>query len=179
MITNRHRKRKTDSIIYSILLAILLPVFAERPVAETTPILSPADTAAPIVTHTPLPSATPTPRPTLTFTPAPAITPTPDPYAGLTIADLRARDYGGGELQMESTLEVTNAFTRTLIYYLSDGLTIYSFMNVPQGQGPFPVALVLHGYIPPERYYTVAYTARYADALARAGYLVIHPNLRN
>jgi dipeptidyl aminopeptidase/acylaminoacyl peptidase len=39
--------------------------------------------------------------------------------------------------------------------------------------------LTLHGYIDPEIYTTVAYSTRYADSLARAGYLVIHPNLRN
>ena len=52
-------------------------------------------------------------------------------------------------------------------------------MNVPQGEGPFPVVLVLHGYVDPARYNTLTYTTGYADALARAGYLVIHPNFRN
>ena len=37
----------------------------------------------------------------------------------------------------------------------------------------------MHGYIPPAQYNTLAYTTRYADALARAGYLVFHPNYRN
>ena len=56
---------------------------------------------------------------------------------------------------------------------------MHLFMNTPQGEGPFPMALVMHGYIPPENYQTIAYTTRYADALAQAGYLVIHPNYRN
>jgi dipeptidyl aminopeptidase/acylaminoacyl peptidase len=76
-------------------------------------------------------------------------------------------------------LAVTTAFTRSLVSYPSEGLTLYGFMNVPQGSGPFPVALMMHGYIPPEQYNTIAYTTRYADALAQAGYLVIHPNYRN
>lgn len=107
------------------------------------------------------------------------LTPTPDPYAGLTIADLSARAYGGGKLAVVQQLSVTESFSRTLISYPSDGLNIYGFMNEPFGQGPFPVALVLHGYIPPENYGTIAYTTRYADFLARSGYLVIHPNYRN
>ena len=37
----------------------------------------------------------------------------------------------------------------------------------------------LAGYIPPDEYETVTYTRRYADALAEAGYFVIHPNFRN
>ena len=97
----------------------------------------------------------------------------------MTIADLAAREYGGGEIHVEEVLAVTAAFTRTLITYPSDGLTIYGFINVPQGEGPFPAVLVLHGYIDPDIYTTVAYTTRYADALARAGYIAIHPNLRN
>jgi uncharacterized protein len=39
--------------------------------------------------------------------------------------------------------------------------------------------LALHGYVDPARYTTLTYTTGYADALARAGYLVIHPNFRN
>lgn len=158
--------------------------------AQASPTLAPTAAPAtvtppPTVTQTAPPTATsPPPDPTETAPPAatatPTLTPTPDPYAGLTIADLAARSYGqGGELEVVQQLAVTESFTRTLVTYPSDGLTIYGFMNVPFGRGPFPVALVLHGYIPPENYGTIAYTTRYADALARAGYLVIHPNYRN
>ena len=52
-------------------------------------------------------------------------------------------------------------------------------MNIPQGEGPFPIVIAIHGYIDPQVYRTLDYTTGYADALARAGYLVIHPNLRN
>jgi len=134
-------------------------------------------------TQTPSPPATSSPTltaaPTFTASPTAAPTSTPDPYAGLTIAHLASRTYGGGELTVEDTLAVTGAFTRTVIRFPSDGLNIYGFMNVPQGEGPFPVALVLHGYIDPAQYDTLAYTTRYANVLAQAGYLTLHPNLRN
>jgi dipeptidyl aminopeptidase/acylaminoacyl peptidase len=118
---------------------------------------------------------TPAPLPTIQPALAP---PTPDRYAGLTIADLTARAYGEGELRVEQVLEVTATFTRTLITFPSDGLTVYGFMNIPQGEGPFPVVIVNHGYIDPAVYRTLAYTTRYADALASAGFIAIHPNLR-
>jgi dipeptidyl aminopeptidase/acylaminoacyl peptidase len=105
-------------------------------------------------------------------------TPTPDPYAGLGIDDLAARFFGRGELQIDQTLSTTPTFTRLLISYPSDDLTIYGFMDVPEGQGPFPVIIALHGYIDPAQYGTLDYTTHYADALAQAGYLVLHPNLR-
>jgi dipeptidyl aminopeptidase/acylaminoacyl peptidase len=82
-------------------------------------------------------------------------------------------------VRAEKVLAVTDAFTRTLISYPSDGLTIYGFMNTPHGgNGPFPVVIASHGYIEPSQYTTLDYTTRYADALARAGFLVLHPNLR-
>lgn len=105
-------------------------------------------------------------------------TPTPDPYAGMGIEDLAARSYGQGDLQIQQTLGTTPDFTRFLFSYPSDGLTIYGFMNVPPGAGPFPVIVALHGYIDPAEYGTLDYSTRYADDLARAGYLVLHPNLR-
>ncbi len=111
-------------------------------------------------------------------TPTAAPSPTADPYAGLSIDHLAARSYGGGELQIIEAMETNEAFTRFLIVYPSDGLRIYGFMNAPHGQGPFPVVIAVHGYINPGVYTTLDYTTRYADALASAGYLVIHPNLR-
>ena len=124
---------------------------------------------------------------TLTLTGAPTQAPaatatstaTPDPYPGLSLASLLIRSYGGGELSVVETLAVNSYFTRTLVVYPSDGLNIYGFMNVPRrGEPPYPVVIAIHGYIDPTIYATLDYTTRYADALARAGYLVLHPNLR-
>src|SRR5260221_4008814 len=56
-------------------------------------------------------------------------------------------------------------------------------MNVhstaPRNRSAYPVIIALHGYIDPSQYQTLDYTTRYADSLAGAGYLVLHPNLRN
>jgi dipeptidyl aminopeptidase/acylaminoacyl peptidase len=136
--------------------------------------LLPGDAAGAGSLSTPDSAAGPPP----TAIPDPPLTLTPDPYAGYTIDDLAARKYGGGTLEIEAPLTANDAFVRTLVHYPSDGLRIYGCMDVPRGQGPFPVAIVLHGYIPPYRYHTVTYTVRYVDALARAGYIAIHPNLR-
>ena len=99
-------------------------------------------------------------------TPSPSATSTPDAYAVLTIDALGARPYGGGLIEIVETLETTDSFTRYLIAYPSDGLTLYGYMNVPHVGDNFPVALVLHGYIDPDEYETVAYTRRYADAVS-------------
>lgn len=105
--------------------------------------------------------------------------PLPRRYANLTINALAERSYGGGIVTVHETMAQTQDFTRYLISYPSDNLTIYGFMNIPTTPGPFPVIVAVHGYVEPEVYGTIDYTARYADDLTRAGYLVLHPNLRN
>lgn len=120
----------------------------------------------------------PTPLPTPTLTSTPTIAPTPDPYFPYTIEYLRSRTYGGGEIEFLEVMEQNVLFTRYFIRYPSDGLTIYGFANVPNGEGSHPVIIALHGYIDPAVYHTLDYTTRYADALANAGYVVLHPNLR-
>src|SRR5512133_632404 len=134
---------------------------------------------APTPTTIPLPSSTPTltPTPAPTLTPSPS--PTPDPYAKYTIEGMRSRTYGGGEIQVLEKSEENSVFTRYMIQYPSDGLTIAGFMDVPKGDGPFPVIIALHGYVSPSIYATLDYTTHYADVLASNGYLVLHPNLRN
>ena len=136
--------------------------------SPTAPATSAPETATPA-------AGGPTVEPTTTRAP----TATEDPYATLTIDALARRGYGGGLLEITDTLETNDAFTRYEIKYPSDGLEIYGFMNVPNEGDNFPVALVLHGYIDPDEYDIVPYTRRYADALAEAGYFVIHPNFRN
>ena len=160
------------------------PTFVPQPQSEPEPTLLPTESnqsvelqgeIAPSPTAVQLPTSTSVP-PTATLAQP---TPTPDLYAELTIDALTARSYGSGELDIIDTLEEGEIFTRYLITYPSDGLTVYGFMNVPNEGNDFPVALVLHGYIDPADYDTIAYTRRYADALAEAGYFVIHPNFRN
>lgn len=141
-----------------------------------TPLVLPAPA---VYTPSPLPVvASPTALVTPSLEELPTLSPTPDPYAGLSIDDLAQRSYGGGQVEILETLAVNSYFTRTLIAYPSDGLTIYGFLNIPQGEGSFPVVIASHGYIEPELYSTLDYTTRYADGLARAGFMVLHPNLR-
>lgn len=147
--------------------------------ANRPPEIKVTDPATPLPpTQTSTPASTP--APTSTWMPLPpALTPTPDKFAGLRITDLIVRSYGGGQLLILKTLSDNIAFTRYLVAYPSDGLNIFGFMNVPKkGQGPYPVVIAVHGFVDPSHYQTLDYTTSYADSLARAGFLVIHPNLR-
>lgn len=101
---------------------------------------------------------------------------TVNPYS---LEALAGREYGQGELRVEYPWHNEPEFTRYYITYDSDGLNIHGFVNIPTGKGPFPVVIALHGYIPASEYETLDYSTRYADAIARKGYIVLHPNLRN
>lgn len=151
-----------------------LPTAAPQPTAFPTEQVQPTRTLEP-PTATAEPTAVPTGVPTATAT--------PDPYGPYTIEALRQRPYGGGAVEVIEVLAENSWFTRYLFRYPSDGLWIYGFLNVPvpdgpAGSGPYPVIIALHGYIDPAIYETIDYTTGYADALARAGYIVFHPNLR-
>jgi dipeptidyl aminopeptidase/acylaminoacyl peptidase len=154
---------------------LLVTILAVVTLASCVPALQ-TPVATPTLTAFPLPTVTqlPTPFPTLT----PTLSPTPDPYSAWTIDQLRARTYGGGQIEFLEVMEQNLYFTRYLIRYPSDGLNIYGFANVPNEEGPYPVIIALHGYIDPSIYNTLDYTTRYADVLASAGYIVLHPNLR-
>jgi dipeptidyl aminopeptidase/acylaminoacyl peptidase len=95
-----------------------------------------------------------------------------------TIEGLRAREYPGGTIQIRAVLTYTNVFTRYYIDYPSDDLNITGIMQIPQGQGPFPVIVLNHGYIAPRRYWSGADTWRAAEYLNSRGYLTIAPDFR-
>ncbi len=156
------------TLLLMVLLAYFLPACGGTAPITSTLIATATETQTPLPTYTAKATATA----------LPTTTPTPEPYWEYSIASLRSRTYGGGQIEITQTLGENSAFTRHYFRYDSDGLSIYGFANVPHGEGPFPVIIALHGYIEPEIYQTLDYTTHYADALASAGFLVLHPNLR-
>ncbi|HKI54000.1 MAG TPA: hypothetical protein VJ987_07725, partial [Anaerolineales bacterium] len=81
-----------------------------------------------------------TPSPIPTVTPTSTTVPTTEeliyPY---TIDGLREHDFQSGEINIRETLDETEFYTSYLIDYPSDGLTITGVMQIPVGDGPFPV----------------------------------------
>jgi dienelactone hydrolase len=157
------------------------PTAAIQAAATVAP---PQPTVAP-PTVTSKPTAVPD-TPTVAPTPAtqrvPATAP-PDPwaaYAQFTIEGLRAREYGAeGEIEIVEVMEQTASFTRYLFAYPSDGLRITGMLNLPSGDGPFPVVILNHGYYPLDVYQTGNGTRLAADYLAERGFLTLSPDLRS
>ncbi len=153
---------------------------AQAATATATAAAAPEPTATFVPTTTPTVTETPTETPTSTPSPTPTLTPTatPNPYLPLTIPGLRERDFSGGQIEITSYWEETDAFTRYYITYPSDDLLISGMMAVPKGQGPFPVIILNHGYIAPSQYWTGADTYDASTYLASRGFLTISPDFR-
>ena len=148
---------------------------AQHPADDTAvypPTWTPMPTA-PLAAPTRVPRATPLP----TRTPTP--TPKPDPLWRYYISGMRGRRYPGGEVELHGLFGKSPDFTTYLIFYTSQGLRIGGMMNVPNGRGPFPVIILCHGYIHPDKYATGNDTWMEADYLAKNGYVTIAPDYRS
>jgi dienelactone hydrolase len=159
-------KQPTGLIIFMVFVAACQPSVPASPSA-----LPPTNA----VTETIIPS----PIPTITFTPAP--TPTIEelilPY---TIDGLRQHKFQSGKIHIRSTLEDENQFyTSYLIDYPSDGLTITGVMQIPVGEGPFPVIIMNHGFFARSVYHSGDGTDRASPYLAEHGYITIASDYRS
>ncbi len=119
-----------------------------------------------------------------TFIPTstPIVTPTSTPLPHLmypyTIAGLRERTFKGGEISLDVILGLTDVYTRYLISYPSDGLRITGILQIPAGEGPFPVIVMNHGFEPRTDYTSGDGTDRAAAYLVGHGYITIAPDYR-
>lgn len=97
----------------------------------------------------------------------------------LALGVFAQKEFRGSDFTVGRILAETDAYTRRYITYKSGDLIISGIMNVPRGEGPFPVLLLNHGYIDPAIYTNGRGLKREQDYLAREGYVVIHSDYRN
>lgn len=100
-------------------------------------------------------------------------------FPHLSLEGLAKKEFDGRDLSVGQILERHEAYTRYYITYRSGELSISGIMNVPSGDGPFPVLILNHGYIDPAVYTNGRGLRREQDYLARQGFVVIHPDYRN
>jgi len=129
--------------------------------------------------HLVIETLAPSPIPTKTFTPSP--TPTIEelifPY---TIDGLRQHNFQSGKIHIRSTLDDENQFYASyLIDYPSDGLTISGVMQIPVGEGPFPVIIMNHGFFARSSYHPGDGTDRASPYLAEHGYITLASDYRS
>ena len=114
--------------------------------------------------------------------PSPTPTATTIALNSLTIAAMRARAYPASTLTQVRSDGDQGGYVNWVVSFVSDGLTEYSLMSVPDSKRPvagWPVVIISHGYIDPRTYRTDdASYAQFIATLARAGYLVLKPDYR-
>ncbi len=151
------------------------PVEAAPLSVETPPIEEPAALSlASALPATALPPDDATPA-----APPPSEELADDAFTGLRIDDLAAREYGGTGIVVGEATRYYPGFTRHRISYPSDGLTITGLVNIPRGEGPFPVIVLNHGYLTFDVYEPGADTWQMANWLAERGYITLMPDYRN
>jgi len=115
-----------------------------------------------------------------TLIPTPAATPTIDqlifPY---TIDGLCAHVYQSGDVHIREKLVENELYTTYYIDYPSDGLTITGIMQIPAGDGLFPVIVMNHGYFNRADYYSGDGTDRAAEFLVKRGYITLSSDYRS
>lgn len=102
------------------------------------------------------------------------------PFMELTIPYLRYRDFSSS-LEQRDLFEKRANYTAYTTSYQSDGLTINSYLTIPDGdvpEGGWPAIVFIHGYIPPSVYKTTQNYVNYVDYFAKNGFVVIKPDLR-
>lgn len=95
------------------------------------------------------------------------------------ILKMAEKEFSGNDLKLERVLEDNSDYTRHYITYRSEGLKISGIMNIPKGDGPFPILILNHGYIDPKIYTNGQGLKREQDFFARAGYAVLHSDYRD
>jgi dipeptidyl aminopeptidase/acylaminoacyl peptidase len=102
----------------------------------------------------------------------------PEVHDPVSLPALMRQPPDGGRPGIVRTEYATDAYTRYDVTYRSDGLTVSGVLIRPRGRGPFPAVVLNHGYIDPSYYVTGQGLAREQDALARAGFVVLHTDYR-
>ena len=97
----------------------------------------------------------------------------------VSLPALMQKRFDGRDLRTGAVLARNGAYTRYAVTFRSGRLRISGIMNVPAGEGRFPVLILNHGYIDPDIYTTGRGLAREQDYLARRGYVVLHVDYRN
>jgi dipeptidyl aminopeptidase/acylaminoacyl peptidase len=157
-------------------LVLLLGGCTDSEAGPGDPAASPAGVSSGSTSGAPLPSESPVATPT--SSPTPTEEPLPEVHHRNSLPALMRQAPDGGRPRVLRTEVETADYTRLQVEYRSDDLTVSGVLLRPKGRGPFPAVVLNHGYIEPSIYVTGQGMAREQDALARAGYVVLHTDYR-
>ncbi len=102
------------------------------------------------------------------------------PLAKYELERLKERKAQPSEIVLDRVLSEGAGFTSYLFFYESEEKKISGLANIPlrqaQGDGPFPVIVMLRGWVDPAMYQTGIGTQRVGEVLAQNGYLTLAPD---
>lgn len=126
-----------------------------------------------------------TPARTASSTPAatvgpsgPSSPPAPSFATTATLRTIAASTEAPGPLVIGPELASNDVYTSHAATYASGGLTISGVLHEPKAAGPHPGVVIVHGFVDPATYVRGGELQREQDYLARAGYIVLYPDLR-
>lgn len=130
----------------------------------------------PSIPAEPVPAAAPPIEPTVS---APETTDSAAEPHAVSLEAFSRTAFNGRDLALGPVLASNDAYVRHYVTYRSGALRVSGVMNVPRGEGPFPLLVLNHGYIDPAVYTNGRGLKREQDYLARNGYAVLHTDYRN
>lgn len=94
-----------------------------------------------------------------------------------TIENLSRRPYLGSEFRIEKEISRQEKFSSHPFSFKTRGRKVTGLVNLPVSNGgPFPVVLLVRGYVDREVYRTGVGTSRVGEAFAAAGYVTLAPD---
>ena len=99
--------------------------------------------------------------------------------AEVSLDALAQQKFNGSNLKLIKKIGSANKYTKYQVSYLSEKLTISGVLYIPKGKGPFPGAVLGHGYIDPKIYINGQGMKREQNFLASNGFVVLHTDYRN
>ena len=104
---------------------------------------------------------------------------TTTPFNLVDLPALIRHHFDGHALTLSGVVHREPRFVRYAIAYKGDGLRLTGTLALPRAAGRRPVVVMAHGWAEPAQYVRGAGLVREENALARAGYVVLHPDYRN
>lgn len=125
-------------------------------------------------------SSTSTMAPSVLPSPAASMNHSETPTSDVTtLRTLIAAQPESPTLTIEEELDAADGYRTSAVSYQSDGLTIRGVLHTPDGDGPFPGVVFVHGAVDRDTWSPIVQLVDEQRRLVTAGYVVLVPDLRN